>query len=53
MEKDGKKVREIKAREMDVTVKLWYLPAGGDPRTGAVGKEQYLFYETTKAVSIN
>ena len=52
VEKDGKKVRDIKAKEMDVTVKLWYLPAGGDPRTGTVNKDQYLFFETTRAVSI-
>ena len=52
VEKEGKKVREIKARDMDVSVKLWYLPAGGDPRTGTVGKDQYLFYETTRSVSI-
>jgi hypothetical protein len=51
-EKDGKKVRDIKAKEMDVNVKLWYLPAGGDPRTGTVDKDQYLFFETTRAVSI-
>jgi len=52
VEKDGKKVRDIKAKEMDVNVKLWYMPAGGDPRTGTVNKDQYLFYETTRAVSI-
>jgi hypothetical protein len=51
-EKDGKKVREIKAKEMDVTVRLWYMPAGGDPRTGTVNKDQYLFFETTKVVSV-
>lgn len=52
IEKEGKKTREIKAKEMDVTVKLWYLPAGGDHKKGVVGKDQYLFYETTKTVSI-
>ena len=52
VEKEGKKVREIKARDMDVSVKLWYMPAGGDPRTGTVGKDQYLFHETTRSVSI-
>jgi len=52
VEKEGKKVRDIKAKDMDVTIKLWYMPAGGDPRTGVVGKDQYLFHETTKTVSI-
>jgi hypothetical protein len=52
VEKEGKKVREVKAKDMDVTVKLWYMPAGGDPRTGVVGKDQFLFYETTKSVSV-
>lgn len=52
VEKDGKKIREIKAKEMDVTVKLWFLPAGGDHKKGVPGKDQYLFFETTKAVSV-
>jgi hypothetical protein len=55
VEKDGKKVRDIKAKEMDVTVKLWYLPAGGDHRDDKaveVNKGKYLFFETTKTVTI-
>jgi hypothetical protein len=55
MEKEGKKERTIKAKEMDVTVKLWYLPAGGDHRDDKaveVNKGKYLFFETTKTVSI-
>lgn len=52
VEKEGKKVREIKAKEMDVTVQLWYLPAGGDHKKGQVGKDKYLFFETTKTVSV-
>lgn len=52
VEKNGKKTREIRAKDMEVTVKLWYLPAGGDHKKGVVGKDQYLLYETTKAVSI-
>jgi len=55
VEKEGKKTREVKAKEMDVTVKLWYLPAGGDHRDDKaveVNKGKYLFFETTKAVSI-
>jgi hypothetical protein len=50
--KDGKKVREVKAKEMDITVKLWYMPAGGDYKKGVVGKDQFIFYEGTKTVSI-
>jgi hypothetical protein len=46
---------EVKAKEMDVTVKLWYLPAGGDHRDDKaveVNKGKYLFFETTKTVTI-
>lgn len=46
------KVREVKAKEMDITVKLWHMPAGGDPRTGVPGKDQYLFFETTRTVTV-
>ncbi len=52
VEREGKKVREVKAKEMDVTVQLWYLPAGGDHKKGVVGKDKYLFFETTKTVSV-
>ncbi len=55
LEKEGKKVREVKAKEMDVTVKLWYLPAGGDHRDDKatpVNKGKYLFFETTKTVTV-
>jgi hypothetical protein len=52
VEKDGKKLREIKAKEMDVTVKLWYMPAGGDPKTGTENKDQYLMYQTTRTVRV-
>jgi hypothetical protein len=55
VEKDGKKVREIKAKEMAVTVTLWYLPAGGDHRDDKnveVNKGKYLFFKTTKIVTI-
>jgi len=52
VEKEGKKVREVKAKELNITVQLWYLPAGGDHTKGVVGKDKYLFYETTKTVSV-
>ncbi len=51
-ENDGKKVREVKAKEMDVTVKLWYLPAGGDYKKGVIGKDQFIFYEGTETVAV-
>jgi len=55
IEKDGKKTRNIKAKEMDVTVRLWYLPAGGNHRDDAatpINKAKYLFYETTRKVTV-
>lgn len=52
VEKDGKKSRDIKAKEMDVTVNLWYMPAGGDHKKGAVNKDQYLLYGETKKVTV-
>ena len=50
-EKDGK-VIEVKAKEMNVEVKLWYLPNGGDPQKGVQGKNQFLFFEETKTVTV-
>lgn len=50
--KDGRKVRDIKAKEMDVTVQLWYMPVGGDHKKGVPGKDQYLLYEATKTVTV-
>lgn len=55
VEKEGKMVRDIKAKEMDVTVRLWYLPAGGDHRDDKaveLNKGKYLFFETTKTVTV-
>jgi hypothetical protein len=37
---------------MDVTVKLWYLPAGGDYKKGVIGKDQFIFYEGTETVAV-
>ena len=50
-EKDGK-ITEVKAKEMNVEVKLWYLPHGGDPKKGITGKNQFLFFEETKRVTV-
>ena len=44
VEKDGKKIRNVKADEMDVTFQLWYIPAGGDPKEGVPGWSQFLFF---------
>lgn len=52
VEKDGKKVKELEAKDLDITVKLWYMPAGGDPTKGVVDKDQFLFYEGSKTVSL-
>jgi hypothetical protein len=48
-EKDGKKVRNIKGKDIDVLVKIWHLPAGGDPRQAVEGKDKYALaqYSTT------
>lgn len=54
-EKEGKIAPESIVKEMDVTVRLWYLPAGGnhrDDKAVPVGKGKYLFYETTRTVSV-
>jgi exonuclease III len=50
-EKDGKVIK-VKAKEMNVEVKLWYLPNGSDPRKGVQGKNQFLFFEKTKTVTV-
>jgi len=47
VEKDGKKVKELATKELIIDVELWYLPAGAK---GEVGKDQFLFYKTTKTV---
>ena len=51
-EKDGKKIRNVAAKEMDVTISLWHLPAGGDLKSLEVNKGKFLFHETTKSVTV-
>jgi hypothetical protein len=51
-EKDGKKIRTVSADEMQVNVKLWYMPTGGDPKQGVPGKTQFLFNEWTKSIKL-
>jgi hypothetical protein len=43
------KVREIKAKEMDVTVELRYQL---DPAPGEAGKDSFTLYKTTKTVKV-
>lgn len=43
------RVREITAKEMDVTVELRYQL---DPTPGEVGKDSFILYKTTKSVSV-
>jgi len=47
--KEGKKVREIKSKEMEVTVELRYQL---DPEPGELNKDSFVFYKTTKTVAI-
>lgn len=51
-EKDGKKVRTIKERDLDVLVKIWHLPAGGDPRQAVEGKDKYALAQQSTTVSL-
>jgi hypothetical protein len=51
-EKDGKKIRSIKNKELDVAVKIWHLPAGGDPRQVVEGKEKYALAQHSTTVSL-
>ena len=48
-ERGKPKVREIKAKDMDVTVELRYQL---DPAPGEAGKDSFVLYKTTKKVSI-
>ncbi len=52
IEKDGRKTTIVKADTMDIAIKLWYMPAGGDPKEAISGKTGFLFYETNKKVKL-
>lgn len=52
VEKDGKKTRNILAKEMDVYVSLWHLPAGGELKQLELNKGKFLFFEEKKTVSV-
>lgn len=51
-EKDGRIV-DVKVKEMHIEIKLWYLPHGGNPLKGIAGKNQFLFFEETKTVTVD
>ncbi len=51
-EKDGKNVRTVTDKAMDVTVALWHLPAGGEVEKLETNKGKYLFHESTKRVTV-
>lgn len=43
------KIRDIRAKEIDVTVELRYQL---DPQVGEVEEDSFIFYKTTKRVSV-
>ncbi len=47
--KAGKTVREIKAKDLDVTVELRYQL---DPAPGVTGRDSFVFFKTTRTVGI-
>lgn len=51
-EKDGKKIRTVTAKELDVVVSLWHLPAGGELDKLEAGKGKFLFHESMKKVTV-
>jgi hypothetical protein len=52
VQQDGKKTKIVKADALDVNIKLWYLPTGGDPKDGTPGKTQFLLFETSRVVKL-
>lgn len=48
-ERGKPKVREVRAKEMEVTVELRYQL---DPAPGEVGKDSFLLYRTTRGVAV-
>jgi hypothetical protein len=51
-EKDGKKIKELTAKELDVTVSLWHLPAGGQLDKLELDKGKYLYKENKETVKV-
>ena len=50
VEKDGKKTREIKNKDVEVTIELRYQ---ADPAIGEMGKDSFTMFKTTKVVSVD
>ncbi len=55
IEKEGKKVRNIKAKEIEVSVNLWYIPSDAAENLDKleVGKQKFLMFSDKKTVKIN
>lgn len=51
-EVEGKKQRVIKNKELDIWVKIWHFPAGGDPKTAKEGEDKFLFTEKKITVTL-
>lgn len=49
---DAGKVRTVTDKAMDVTVALWYLPAGGELEALEENQGKYLFHESTERVTV-
>jgi len=47
VEEDGKWVKKIMAHELDIEVKLWYLPFG------STKTDPFLWHEASKTISIS
>ena len=52
MDQGGKMVRNVTAKELDVVVSLWHLPAGGELAKLEAGKGKFLFHESTQRVTV-
>jgi hypothetical protein len=51
-DKDGQKIRNVTAKQLDVVVSLWHLPAGGELAKLEVDKGKFLFHESTRSVTV-
>lgn len=55
VEKEGKKTRQIKAKEVEVTVRLWHIPSAAAENIDKLvaDKDKFLFFEEKRLVKIN
>ncbi len=49
---EGSKTRDVPNKSMDITVKLWHMPAGGDLTQEEEGKGKFLLTEQKKTVTV-